>query len=275
MRRMMLRSLLILLALAATATSCTSAPEFEMLERELFEGPPRDAAFLEGHRTMEWARGIILASGGAVMVIPEGTPPGEGLVIPLSGEPLEIETIGTNAWIAVSGVGLVAIDLSDPADPMVVTAFELEDISSCASAGTSLIVSSTKSGLYLFDAAFVPLSEPLSPVARLENITPVTTIASAGLITAAVSGGDVIMVAMNLGAGSFNEVSRFEAPSKIISAEIIRSILHLLSPEGVVYRYDIHDRTLATASSSPAGKEDQPISAAAREAASRSSRRAL
>ena len=45
MRNIMLKSLFIIIVLAATAASCSGAPEFELVERELFEGPPRDVGF--------------------------------------------------------------------------------------------------------------------------------------------------------------------------------------------------------------------------------------
>ena len=227
MRRIMLKSLFILLVLAATATSCTGAPEFELVARELFEGPPHDAAFFDG--------GMILAAGGAVMVIPDGTPPGEGVFLPLGGKPIDIEIIGSKAWIAVDGLGLVAIDLSEPAGPKAWTAYEIGDALSCASDGNFLLVGGDRSGLYLFDTDSIPYSESLLLIQHLENIAP-----GANLTTGAVaSGSEVILVRTD--PDGIHELGRFEAPSRIEGLEQGTNILHLLSPDGVAYRYDVSD----------------------------------
>ncbi len=233
MRRIMLKSLFILLVLAATTTSCTSAPEFELLGRELFEGPARNAACFDG--------GMILAAGGAVIVIPDGTPPGEGVFLPLGGKPMDIEIIGSKAWIAVNGIGLVGLDLYDLANPKVWTAYEIADIRSCASVGSFLIVGGDRSGLYLFEADSTPFSDLLSLLSHVEGPAPGIKLASAGNLTAAVSGSEVILIQIIFATDSLYEISRFEAPSKITAVELKHSILHLLSPEGVVYRYNVDD----------------------------------
>ncbi len=238
MRRTMLRSLFIILVLAATATSCSSAPEFELLSRDLFEGPARDAVFFEWEGTLPGTRGVILAAGGAVLVIPDGTPPEEGILIPLGGEPMDIEIIGYTAWIAVSGLGLVAIDLYDPASPREWTAYEIKDARSCAAAGRYLVVGGERSGLYLFNAESIPYPESPSLISHLENTAPGASLTSGAIV----SGSEVIMT--DVCNGAINEISRFEAPSKITAVEQGLTILHLLSSEGIVYRYDVSDPRL-------------------------------
>ena len=239
MRRTMLRSLFIILVLAATATSCTSAPEFEFISRDLFEGPVRDAAFLDGN--------IILAAGGAVWVIPDGTPPEEGIFVPLGGPPMEIAItdsthltrVNTTAWIAVKGVGLVAIDLSDPTHPRKWTAYKIEDAHSCAVVGRFLMVGGIQSGLYLFDTADTARPESPALVSYLEKAAPGASLASSGALVAVTHGNTVMM--MNVSNRTITGISKFETPSKIVTAVLERSILHLLSPEGVVHRYDVDD----------------------------------
>ena len=231
MRRTMLKSLFIFLVLAMTATSCTSAPEFEILSRELFEGPARDAAFFDG--------GTILAAGGAVWVIPEGTPLEEGIFVPLGGEPMDIEVIKSKAWIAVSGLGLVAIDLYDPSSPREWTAYEIEDARSCAAAGRFLLVGGERSGLYLFDTGYIPYPESPALISHLKNTMPGTSLASNGSLVAIASGSEVLLAKVN--SGGIHEISRFEAPAKIARTGLGRTILHLLSTDGAVYRYDLRD----------------------------------
>ncbi len=241
MRRTMLKSLIIILVLATTATSCTSAPEFEFLSRDLFEGPARDAAFFDWGGTITRARGVILAAGGAVMVIPDGTPPEEGILVLLGGEPMDIEIIGYTAWIATSGLGLVAVDLLDPTSPREWTAYEIEDARSCAAVGRFLLVGGERSGLYLFDAGNIPYQGSPALISHLENTAPGASLASAGALVAVVSESTVILTRVNSSTRTIDELSRFEAPSKIAAVEMKRSILHLLSPEGVVHRYDVDD----------------------------------
>jgi hypothetical protein len=235
----MLRNLLVILVVAATATSCTSAPEFELTSRGLFEGPARDAAILDGN--------IILAAGGAVRVIAEGTPPEEGLVVPLGGKPMDITVTGSadrdgadaTVWIAVNGVGVVAIDLSDPANPREWTAYEIKDALSCAVAGQFLAVNGLKSGLYLFDTADITRPESLTLIGHLEKTASAASLSSSGGVVTVTYGTTAILI--DASTGTMNERSRLEAPSKIVAAMLRRSILHLLSPEGVVYRYDVGD----------------------------------
>ena len=207
MRRTMLRSLFIIFVLAATATSCTSAPEFELLGRELFEGPAWDAAFFDG--------GTILAAGGAVLVIPDGIPSEEGILVPLGGEPMDIVTTGSTAWIATKGLGLVAIDLSDPARPVERTIYAIEDAISCAAGERFLMVGGIRSGLYLFD-----ISDPGAPLflSTLEKTAPGATLATSDELFAAAYDHTVILMAV--GDSGIKEISRLEAPSGIARAEL-------------------------------------------------------
>ncbi len=226
MLRIMLRSLFIILVLAATATSCTSAPEFKLLSRDLFENPARDAAFFDG--------GTILAAGGATVVIPDGTRPEEGILVLLDGEPMDIVTTGSTAWIAVKDLGLVAIDLSDPARPVERTIYVIEDANSCAANGRFLMVGGTRSGLYLFD-----ISDPDTPsfVSSLEKTAPGAALAASDKLFAAAYDHTVILMAV--GDSGIKEISRLEAPSRIARAELAGTILHLLSSDGNVYRYNV------------------------------------
>ena len=231
MRRIMIRSLFIILVLAATATSCSSAPEFELLSRDLFESPARDAAFFDG--------GSILAAGGALWVIPDGTRPEEGILVLLGGEPMDIVTTGSTAWIAVKGLGLVAIDLSDPARPLERTIHVIEDANSCAADGRFLMVGGTRSGLYLFD-----ISDPGTPsfVSSLEKTAPGAALAASDELFAAVYDHTVILMAAD--DSGIKEISRLEAPSRIARAGLAGTILHLLSSDGDVYRYNVSDPRL-------------------------------
>jgi hypothetical protein len=231
---MTMKSLLILLVLAATATSCDSAPGLELLGRELFEGPPREAVFFSG--------GMIIASGGAVMVIPAGKPLENGIMLPLGGLPSDIEIIGARAWIAVTGSGLAGIDLGDPSAPHSWTACRIEDAHSCASAGDFLIVSGVRSGLYLFDTSGIATGEPLSPLYRLADMAPGAELVSAGDLIAAASGSEVILLKVNGVGKALDEISRIKAPGKIDRAVMSADrVLHLLSREGEVFRYDVRD----------------------------------
>lgn len=239
----MLKSLFILIVLAAAAASCTGAPEFELVGKEMFEGPPRDAGFFQWEPGMDGARGWIIAGGGAVMVLPEGTPLDEGVVIQLQGAPLEVEVVLSNAWIAVEGIGLVGIDLSDLSAPMTWTAHGLEDINSCVTSGRYIIACGNKSGLYLFDAKDVPSGGSPTLLFRLGDLKPGTRIISVSqhIYIAALSDGEVILFSIDTKKKTLVETSRIEAPGEIIRSGIYRRILHLLSREGEVFRYDLHD----------------------------------
>lgn len=243
MRKIMLKSLFILIALAAAATSCTGAPEFELTGKEMFEGPPRDAGFFQWEPGMDGARGWIIAGGGAVMVIPEGTPLDEGIVIQLEGAPIDIETVVQNAWIATEGIGLVGIDLSDLTEPVTWTAYGIEDINSCFTAGRYIIACGDKSGLYLFDAKGVSSGGSPPLLSRLDDLKPGTRLISVSphFYITALSGGDVILFRVDRDKKTLIETSRIEAPGQIVRSGISRMILHLLSREGEVFRYDLHD----------------------------------
>lgn len=245
MRNIMLKSLFILLVLAATAASCSGAPEFELAGRELFEGPPRDAGFFYWGPVISDAKGMILSGGSAIMVIPVGTPIDEGITIHLDGEPLDIRTVGPLAWIAVKGIGLVVVDLSDLAAPRSRTAYAIQDIRSCDALGRYLIVSSDKSGLFLFDLKFIPFDEAPPLLSHLPDTAPGARLACWRNLVATVSGRDVTIFTLDFRSPELEELSNIEASAEITRAAISTgSILHLLSRGGELFRYDLKDPLL-------------------------------
>jgi hypothetical protein len=243
MRKIVLKCLFILTAVAAAATSCTGAPEFELIGKEMFEGPPRDAGFFQWEPGMDGARGWIIAGGGAVMVIPQGTPLDEGVVIQLDGAPLDIVTVAQNAWIATEDIGLVGIDLSDLTAPVTWTAHVIEDINSCVTAGRYIIACGSKSGLYLFDAKGVPPGGSPRLLFRIDDMVPGTRLISSGphIYTAVLSGGEVILFSRDTDKKALVERSRIEAPGEIVRSGISKWTLHLLSRNGEVFRYDLEN----------------------------------
>ena len=106
MRKTMLKNILLITALTISVTSCAAEGEreLELVSRDLFEGPARDA-FL--YRTsFNEDEGLILAGGGAVIVVPKGTPIEDGTTLHIDGIPMDIALVGYTAWIAAKGKGL-------------------------------------------------------------------------------------------------------------------------------------------------------------------------
>ncbi len=242
MRNIMLKSLFIIIVLAATAVSCNGAPEFELAGREMFEGPPRDAGFFHWGPVITDAKGMILSGGSAIMVIPVGTPLNEGITIQLDGEPLDIETIVSTAWVAVKGIGLVAVDLSDLTSPRSRMAWSIQDIRSCEALGRYLIVNSDKSGLFLFDLKNIPFDEAPLLLSHLPDTAPGAHLYNWANLVAAVSGREVTLLKLNTRPAELKVLSRIEAPAEITKTGMSRGVvLHLLSDDGELYRYDLED----------------------------------
>ena len=239
MRKIMLKSLFIILVLAAAATSCTGAPEFELVGRELFEGPPRDARVIQWGPGGSGKMGVILLGGGGVMIIPARD---EEIMIPLDGIPLDAGIVGTNAWVAVSGIGLVGIDLSDHSAPKTWTAIEMEDIRSMVSLGRLIAVSSDTSGLHLFDAKMLPFSGTPRLLSRLEDTAQGARLTSTGLSIAAVKGREVVLMRIPEHDHRLEMTSSITAPAEITRAvESVWETLHILTRDGEVLRYDVTD----------------------------------
>jgi len=239
MRNIMLKSLFIIIVLAAAAVSCSGAPEFELVERELFEGPPRDARLIQWGPGNSGKMGVILLGGGGVMIIPVND---EEVMIPLDGIPLDAGIVGTNAWVAVRGIGLVGIDLSDHSAPKSWTAIEMEDIRSLNSIGRFIAVSSDKTGQYLFDAKMLPFGETPRLLTHLENTAPGTILTSTGRSITAVKGREAVLMLIDKDDHQLETCSSITAPAEITRAvESVWGTLHILTRDGEVLRYDVTD----------------------------------
>jgi len=213
MRRIMMKNLLTILALAAAASSCASEPELELLSRDLFEGPAREAVFFT---TSLGESGLILAGGGAVIVVPEGTAIEDGTMIPIDGIPMEIAVTGYTAWIAAKGSGLVAVDLYDPAKPVAWNAFEIKDAVSCATAGPRLLVGGQRSGAYLFDAANTAKGESPALLSHLDLPGSIAGVAASRAYGAIASGSKVFIV--QVAVDGLDVISTIEMESSVLRA---------------------------------------------------------
>ena len=146
----MLGKLVWLAFIPLSGSACNADPGLVEASRSLFQAPARAAAFFEG--------GTAAASGGAVLVFPDGAPPSEGYVVQLPGEPLSLACAGRTVWAAAGEAGMVPIDVSDPAGPVAGPGMECGKAVSCAVVGHWLLVSLESGSLLLYD-----VSDPAAP----------------------------------------------------------------------------------------------------------------
>jgi hypothetical protein len=227
------------LVLAAAAGSCASQPEFEPAGRALFNGPARDASVIRWGPEESGSTGVILSGGGAVMIIPADSP--ERLV-QLEGIPLGTGNVGTNVWVAVEGVGLTGIDISDIDGPKSWTAVEIGDIRSLAVMGRFVAVSGDESGLRLFDAGATRYGEAPRLIQRLEDTAAGTRLSPAGMLLTAAAGSKVLLFEFTPDAMKLEKAAVIEVPAAIkkVGASVWRT-LHILTADGEVLRYDVTD----------------------------------
>lgn len=224
----MVRRICLLAAALLPAVSGCSAARLELVSRSLFQGPARGAAVFEG--------GVVLASGGALLVVPDGRGPEEGTILHLDGEPMELAAAGPAAWAAARGAGLVAIDLSDPSAPSASLVRRSPKANSCAAAGGLLLLADDQSGLLLFD-----ISEPLRP-SPVDSAGPGrigARCAGAGT-TFAVSAGDSVEL-FTVAGRALRRAGSIVLPSPVRRCLFAGRVLLVLAEDGRIRRYDAAD----------------------------------
>ncbi|MDD3642506.1 MAG: hypothetical protein PHQ19_03475 [Candidatus Krumholzibacteria bacterium] len=225
----MIRRVLIIAAAVCAAVSGCSAARLELVSRSLLQGPARGAAFFDG--------GVLLASGGAVLVVPDGFEPEDGFVLQLDGEPMEVAAAGRAAWAAARGAGLVAIDLADLSAPSAVLARRSPKANSCAASGRWLLLADDAGGLLLFDIA-----DPLRP--SLSDSTGPGRIgarcAASGAVFA-VSAGDSVELYAVADDGALGRASSIVLPSAVRRCLFAGSALLVVGGDGTIRRFDASD----------------------------------
>lgn len=225
----MIRRVLLISAAICAAVSGCSAARLELVSRSMLQGPARGAAFFDG--------GVLLATGGAVIVVPDGDLPENGVVLQLDGEPMDLATAGRSAWAAARGAGLVAFDLSDPRAPSASLVHRSLKANSCAASGGRLLLADDSAGLLLFD-----ITDPLRP--RLADTRGPgrigTRCAASGEIFAVSAGDSVEFYALD-GSGALARAGSIVLSSAVRRCVFAGNALLVLCHDGTVRRYDAAD----------------------------------
>jgi hypothetical protein len=232
MREISRISLTVLMLLAATAA--IASPRFELLSRSLLQGPVRSAVICD--------QGVVIGSGGALYVIPEGTEPESGILVQLDGEPLSLAAREGIIYAAVDKLGLVTLDITDPTSPALGIAYESKSVHSLALRDRFILVSDNMKGLLLFDISgnsnpkLIDVKEEVIKGRRLW------------------SGGERIVATMwrtaeilEIGGGNGIETTvSVEAGRPVAKGYANDSVLYILTKQGEVLRFDISDPSSPT-----------------------------
>jgi hypothetical protein len=206
-----------------------SAARLELVSRSLVQGPARDAAFFDG--------GVLLATGGAVLVVPDGSAPADGIVLQLDGEPMELAAAGRTAWAAARGAGLVAIDLSDAVAPAARLAYGSTRANSCAAQRGWLLLADDIDGLMLFD-----IGDPLRPrLADARGPGRVGARCAASSSVFAVAASDSLLLHTVSTDGALKRAGGLRLASPAKRCVFAGDVLIALCADGAVRRFDVAD----------------------------------
>jgi hypothetical protein len=170
--RLVVATALILVA----SHAANAASGFTLLSRSLIEGPARVVCFFD--------RGVILGTGTGIAVFTGLDALGEPALLPLEGQPYEICTKGTVAYVAAFGAGLIVVDLSDPLRPVEIFSYQARLATRCAVGGDFLYLADDRH-LLVFD-----ISNPRAPVFK-----EMKTVSQNENLRSLVAEGDLVCVA--------------------------------------------------------------------------------
>ncbi len=209
--------------------SVSMSGEFELLSRTLLQEVPREALFA-GDK-------IILASGGALAVIDDPSAPSAFRLVALEGEPYDIAAKGDVIYAAAWGLGIVTVDLGDPANPAIADSRPLPQATHCCVCGDLLVVADVERGVVTFDIS-KPLKPALTSFAGVRS-RPVSLLSADEIVVIVDGGGATVFSAAK--DGILTRQSHLESPGAKKQAYLHRDILYLNASGGTFVRYDISD----------------------------------
>lgn len=209
-----------------TPPPTSAAARFELVSRSLFQGPARGAAFFDG--------GVVLAAGGAVAVVPDGSDPRDAHIVHLDGVPHGLAAGGGRVWIAARGHGLVAIDLGEAGAAATTLVHAGAQVHALAISQRWLLLADDHAGLILFD-----IGAPLSP-RRADTRGPAGTgmLLAAGPGLFAAAAGDSIELLLVNAAGKLERAGSVRAGSALRRCLFAGPLLLALGGDGTVRRWD-------------------------------------
>ena len=204
-----------------------AARGFELCSRTLVQGPARAVCFFDG--------GIILGTGGGLVVFPNSRSLQNPAFLAIDGEPYEIVVAGTIAYVAANNGGLRAIDLSDPAHPREIFKYQTAQATSCAHVGTQLFLADVRNRLFIFD-----LDDPREP--RLKETKflpfPAVSLAADGALFAVIDAKKAELFRV-LPDGTLQKRYVVDAPSDVKKGLMAKGMLYLLTEQGEVLCWDV------------------------------------
>jgi hypothetical protein len=204
-----------------------AAKGFELCSRTLVQGPARAVCFFDG--------GIILGTGGGLVVFPDSRSLQNPAFLAIDGEPYEIVVAGNIAYVAANNGGLRAIDLSDPAHPSEIFKYQTAQATSCARVGTRLFLADVRSRFFIFD-----LDNPREP--RLKETQslpfPAVSLAADGALFAVIDAKKAEIFRV-LPDGTLQKRCVVDAPSDVKKGLMAKGMLYLLTEQGEVLCWDI------------------------------------
>lgn len=221
--------MLLLLTIFLAAGPARGERGFEFLSRSLMQGPCRTAVFFE--------KGLVLGTGGGIVVTSPATDIANHTYIPIEGEPKQIVTEGGAAYIAAHMGGLITVDLSDPGNPSVTHRHKVHRATSCCISGNFLYLSDFKKRIHVFD-----LKNPLEPeLLSVQTLRfPLMMLVSEGDMLAAVHGDRFMTYHINSD-GTLKKLAETETGANTRRGYLAGGILYLITTDGDVLRWSLAD----------------------------------
>lgn len=202
---------------------------FELLSRSLMQGPPRTATY--------YRDGLILGTGGGIVVLAPAYNLDNPAFLPVEGEPLDIAVRENVAYTAASRGGLIAIDISVPSKPKAVFCHRTRRATACTVCGNFLFLSDMNKKLLTFDIAN-PVEPKLVNTKSL-SLSPTSMALERDLLSIiSTQTVEILRIREN---GILRTLSRIKPPGNIKKGRLHGEILYLISLKGDLLRWSLED----------------------------------